>query len=386
LFLRALTHWLGGMGIITLALVIFPAMGVVGYQMFRGEVPGPTTEKLFPRLAQTASILWGVYALLTAIETGMLMTAGMSLFDSVCHSFSTMATGGFSNNNDSIAGYNSDAIEWIIMLFMFLAGINFLLHFKALRGNFKPFKLDKEFRFYCYVLVSATIVIASVLYFQGMAPQELASDHFRSDSMDYFQFEQHYSDQESNISSAYDCVRTALFQSLAIVTTTGFVTADFDLWHDFLRFFLVFLMFFGACAGSTGGGMKIVRVMIVAKVTFRAIRKLTQPRLVAPVKIGKQMIEDSKVISVISFVLLFIFLFVITAAAMTLFVPDLTTAITCSIATIGNIGPGLAGIGPLENFGWIPLGGKWVLIFSMLLGRLEIFTVLIVLRPSVWKK
>lgn len=386
LFLRALTHWLGGMGIITLALVIFPAMGVVGYQMFRGEVPGPTTEKLFPRLAQTASILWGVYALLTGVETLLLMMAGMNLFDAVCHSFATMATGGFSTSNSSIGGYQSDLIEWIVIIFMYFAGINFLLHFKALRGDFKSFKNNREFVFYSWVILATIVTITLVLSIGGLAPAETASDQFRSTPMNEQEFQQHYEDEAVKIDGLYNTVRIAAFQTLAIVTTTGFVTADFDLWPDFLRFLLVLLMFFGGCAGSTGGGMKIVRIMITAKVAFREIRKLTQPRLIAPIKVGLQLIDDARIINVISFVALFIGLFILTAAAMTLFVPDLTTAVACSIATIGNIGPGLAGIGPVENYGWIPLPGKWILIVSMLLGRLELFTVLIVLRPSVWRK
>ena len=386
LFLRALTHWLGGMGIITLAMVIFPAMGVVGYQMFRGEVPGPTTEKLFPRLAHTATTLWAVYALLTAAETVLLLFGGMNLFDAVCHSFATMATGGFSTKNASIAGFNSDYIEWIITLFMYFAGINFLLHFKALRGNLSSMYKDKEFQFYTYVILGTIIISTIVLHYNGLTPIETAADSYRYNSGTEAEFAMHYQHQSNNIASLYDTFKAASFQSLAIITTTGFVTADFDLWPNFLRFLLVFLMFFGGCAGSTGGGMKIVRIMIIFKVGLRELRKLTQPRLVAPLKIGNQVIDDSKLINVISFVLLFIILFVTTAALMTLFVPDLTTAVTCSIATIGNIGPGLAGIGAMGNYGWIPIPGKWVLIFSMLIGRLEIFTVLIILRVAVWRK
>ena len=173
---------------------------------------------------------------------------------------------------------------------------------------------------------------------------------------------------------------------MAIVTSTGFASAVFDLWPVFLRFLLIFLMFFGGCAGSTGGGMKIIRVMIAGKVGLRELRKLTQPRLVAPIKVGNQIIDDSRAVNVVSFVLIFVALFVLTSMAMTLFVPDLMTAIACSIATIGNIGPGLAGVGAVENYAWIPIPGKWILIMSMLLGRLEIFTVLIVLRPAVWRK
>ena len=386
LFLRALTHWLGGMGIITLAMVIFPAMGVSGYQMFRGEVPGPTKDRLRPRLAQTASVLWGVYLLLSVVEILLLLVGGMDLFDAVCHTFATMATGGFSTKNASIAAYNSDFIQWVIIIFMYFAGINFLLHFRALRGDLNSLVKNKEFVFYTSVIITTIIIITCVLYIHGLAPEESAADHFRASEMTTTEFHTHYVEQNSMIEGLYDTFRVASFQTLAIVTTTGFTTVDFDLWPDFLRFLLLLLMFFGGCAGSTGGGMKMIRIMIVGRVAFNELRKLTQPRLVSPVKVGNETIDEPRIVNVVSFFILFVGLFVITVVLMTLFVPDLTTAIACSAATIANIGPGLAGIGAVENYGWIPIPGKWVLIFSMLLGRLEIFTVLIILRPAVWRK
>lgn len=386
LFLRALTHWLGGMGIITLAIAIFPAMGVSGYQMFRGEVPGPSKERLQPRLAQTTSILWGVYLLFTAVETVLLCVGGMSFFDAVCHTFATMATGGFSNSNASIAGYNSEFIEWVVIVFMYLAGVNFLLHFRALRGDLTSLLRNREFAFYNSVIVAAVVVVTAVLFFHGLSPADRASQHFRASDMSAEEFNRHWTDQDAKIDNFNDTFRTAVFQTLAIVTTTGFVTADFDLWPDCLKFLMVLLMFFGGCAGSTGGGMKMIRVMLIGKIAFYELRKLTQPRLVAPIRAGDQTIDRDRMINIVSFVILFIGLFVLTAGLMTLFVPDLTTAVACSIATIGNIGPGLAGIGAVENYGWIPIGGKWVLIVSMLLGRLEIFTVLIVLRAATWRK
>lgn len=385
LFLRSLTHWLGGMGIITLAIVIFPAMGVSGYQMFRGEVPGVSKDRLQPRLAQTASLLWGVYLLLSAAETILLLTGGMSLFDAVCHTFSTMATGGFSTRNASVAAY-SDYIQWIIIVFMYLAGINFLLHFRALRGDLKSLIKNREFLFYTMVIGVTIIVITGVLQVNGLGSPQKTESHFRSDPQTTEEFVVHYESEAEQIESIYGSFRVAAFQTLAIVTTTGFITADFDLWPDFLRFLMVFLMFFGGCAGSTGGGMKMFRIMVVFRLATNELRKLTQPRLVAPVKIGGQAIADSMVINIVAFCLLFVGLFVATIILMTLFVPDLTTAVSCSIATIGNIGPGLAGIGAVENYGWIPIPGKWILIFSMLLGRLEIFTVLIILRRAVWRK
>ncbi len=386
LFLRALSHWLGGMGIITLAIVIFPSMGVTAYSMFRSEVPGPSKDRLAPRLAQTTSVLWGVYVLLTAAETVLLWMGDMSLFEAVCHAFATMATGGFSTENASVAAYNSDYIEWVITLFMYFAGINFLLHFRALRGDFDSMFHNKEFRFYNAVVLGTIVVMTCVLYFGGLAPQEQAAQSFRSDPMSAEEFAIHYETQAAEVETLYSTVRVAAFQTLAIVTTTGFVTADFDLWPSFLTLAMVLLMFFGGCAGSTGGGIKMIRIMIVLKVAWTQIRKMTQPRLVAPVKIGDQVIPDNRVVNVVAFFVLFMVLFVVVALLMTLFVPDLITAVTCSIATIGNIGPGLGGIGAVENYGWIPIPGKWLLMLSMLLGRLEIFTVLIIFRPAVWRR
>jgi len=386
LFLRALTHWLGGMGIITLAIVIFPSLGVSGYQMFRGEVPGPTKDRLQPRLAQTASILWGVYVLLSAAEIVLLMVGGMNLFDATCHTFATMATGGFSTKNASIAAFDSDFIQWVITIFMYFAGLNFILHFRVLRGDFRAMFDNREFRFYTGVIL-VTIAISTVtLWGYGPAPEEDAAVSYRHEQPTPQEFSAHYQLHAGKVDSFYESFKEASFQTVSIVTTTGFVTADFDIWPNILRFLLVLLMFFGGCAGSTGGGMKMIRIMIVSKFARNVLVKLTQPRLIAPIKVGKQVVEEGLVLNIVSFVVLFVGLFVLVGAAMTLFVPDLTTAISASIATIGNIGPGLAGVGAVEHYGWIPIPGKWILVFSMLLGRLEIFTVLIVLRPSVWRK
>jgi len=349
LFLRALTHWLGGMGIITLAIVIFPAMGVSGYQMFRGEVPGPSKDRFQPGLAQTASVLWGVYLLFSLAETILLLMGGMNLFEAVCHTFATMATGGFSTSNSSVAGFNSDFIEWVIIIFMYFAGINFLLHFRAIHDDFRGMLRNKEFIFYNAVIIATIIVTTSVLYWSGPAAAEVAAENYRHDPMTMVEFTEHHASQVALTDDFNDAFRTSAFQTLAIVTTTGFCTADFDLWPDFLRFLLVFLMFFGGCAGSTGGGMKMVRVMVVFKVAINELRRLVQPRLVKPVKLGDETIDESRIVNIVSFFILFIGLFVVVAMLMTLFVPDLTTAVACSIATIGNIGPGLAGVGAVEN-------------------------------------
>ncbi len=386
LFLRALTQWLGGMGIITLAIAIFPAMGVSGYQMFRSEVPGPTKEKLQPRLAQTVSVLWGVYVLLSVLETLLLMVGDMSLFDAVCHTFSTMATGGFSTKNGSIAAFNSPFIEWVIIVFMFLAGINFLLHFRVFRGDFKSLTENSEFKFYAGVILTGIVIVTAVLTFGGMAPLETAAESYRFSQPGDSEFALHYADQQEKVNGFGNAFRSAAFQVMSMVTGTGFVTADFDLWDDFLRALLVFLMFLGGCAGSTAGGIKMIRIMVVAKTAINELKKIAQPRLVSPVKVANRVFEQDRVVNIAAFFIFFFGLFILCGILMTLFVPDLETAFTASIAAIGNIGPGLAGVGATENYAWLPIPAKWLLIITMLLGRLEIFTVLILLRARTWRK
>ncbi|MCK5127218.1 MAG: TrkH family potassium uptake protein [candidate division Zixibacteria bacterium] len=385
LFWRSLTHWLGGMGIITLALAIFPAMGVSGYQMFRGEIPGPTADRLRPRLAQTAAILWGVYALLSGVETLLLWLGGMPLFDSLCHTFGTMATGGFSTQNSSIAAYNSAYFEWVIIIFMYLAGVNFLLHFNVLRGKWRQAIINREFIFYTGIIICVTLFLSGVLYGGTVKSPEDAYSHYRHDKPTSLEFDNYVVNESQKFDNLHDCVRTTMFQVVAITTTTGYGTADFDIWPDIGRFVLLLLMFFGGCAGSTGGGMKQVRILILIKNGWRELRKLTRPNLIAPLRMGPVAVEEDKIANITAFFILFMLLFAVASLIMTLFVPDLLTAVSATIACINNIGPGLNGVGSIENYSWIPIPGKWVLIACMLLGRLEIFTVLIVFRPSFWK-
>ncbi len=385
LFWRSLTHWLGGMGIVTLALVIFPALGVSGYHMFKGEVPGPTTERLQPRLAETASILWGVYALLSLAETILLMVGGMDWFDALCHTFGTMATGGFSTKNLSVGHYQNEFIIWVIIAFMFLAGVNFLLHYNVLRGNYRVLKIDREFRFYVGVIVAAVILSTVLLYVEGLPSVDYSRTHFRSDPVPYEDFAAHVQSEEQKVQSLYGSFRESAFQVVAIITTTGFGTVDFDVWPTTLRLMLVVLMFFGGCAGSTGGGMKMIRVLINLKAAWREIIKMARPRIIRPVKVGGTPVEDMRVGNIVSFFILFLSLSILSSLLLTFFVPDLVTAFTAVVACLANIGPGLAGVGSIENFNWIPIPGKWILIFNMLLGRLEIFTVLVLFRASIWR-
>lgn len=387
LFWRSMTHWLGGMGIITLALAIFPAMGVTGYGMFAGEVPGPTKERLLPRLSETAKILWGVYLLFTVVETLLLYAGGMSLYESLCHTFGTLATGGFSTKNLSIGEYNNLYFHWVIVIFMFLSGINYLIHYKVLlKGELTISLKDRELRFYtATVLLSILIVTASLLVF-GLPETDESFQHYRFQKKAYADFEAHVQKERELVSTPLKAFNHAAFQVVSMVTTTGFCTADFDLWPDLTRYLLIVLMFFGGCAGSTGGGLKMIRMMTVFGISWREIRKLARPRWIAPMKVAGSAMPADRVINILALFNLFIILFVVCTGLMTLFVPDLVTAATSVVATLCNIGPGLNGISAYENYSWIPIPGKWILSMCMLLGRLEIFSVLVALKPSTWRK
>ncbi|MGB2600789.1 MAG: TrkH family potassium uptake protein [Candidatus Omnitrophota bacterium] len=387
LFWRSLTHWLGGMGIVTLALAILPAFGIASYQMFRGEVPGPTAERLKPRLAQTAKILWGAYAVLTLAEVILLKFGGMSVFDSFCHSFGTMATGGFSTKNNSIAYYNSSYIDWVVVAFMFFAGMNFIIHYRVLFARkLDLVKSNREFHFYAGVLIVAILLGAIVLQLGGIAPEEQIKDSFRSPALTQNQLTEKITSEEAKINTPYGVLRYVAFQVVSITTTTGYSTADSDIWPNFIRFMLVLLMFFGGCAGSTAGGIKMVRVMVFLKTAWREVKTIIQPRIISPIKIAGKAMEEKQVANILGFIALFLVCFVLFSGAMSYLLKDFTTAVTSVVATMCNIGPGLSGVGATENYAWIPIPGKWILTLCMLLGRLEIYTVLIALSPISWRK
>lgn len=387
LFWRSMTHWLGGMGIVTLAVVIFPAFGVAAYQMFRGEVPGPSTERLMPRVAQTATVLWAVYVLLSVAETLLLMVGGMSLFDALCHTFGTMATGGFSTRNASIAAYDSNFIDWVIVVFMFLAGTNFIIHYRILfAGDFGITKRNREFQFYLIAILVAVGATTLLLQTQGIADRDTIASRYRSTSLTEEELDLKHGEESQRVRTPYHTLRYAAFQVVSITTTTGYCTADFDVWPNFIRFMLVVLMFFGGCAGSTGGGMKMIRIMVVLKLAWREVRTMIQPRLIFPIKIGKSAVDEKQASNIVGFFVIFLLLFVLFTCIMSIMIPDFTTAVTTVVATMCNIGPGLAGIGATENYAWIPPAGKWVLVLCMLLGRLEIYTVIIAFAPISWKR
>jgi trk system potassium uptake protein TrkH len=386
LFWRALTHWLGGMGIITLALAIFPAMGVGGYQMFRGEMPGPSADRLRPRLRETAAILWGVYALLTGAETILLLLAGMNLLDALCHAFATMATGGFSTRNASVGAFGSATIDWVIILFMFLAGTNFVIHYRVLfHRDWRALRENREFHFYLGTVALAVLAMTAVLFLAGL-PDAGSTASYQVAPREGAALAAHRDAEAAKVESLAGALRYGTFQVVSIVTTTGFCTADFDLWPRALGLILIVLMFWGGCAGSTAGGMKMIRVLVTLKASWRELKKVVRPRLVAPLKVRRAALQEPMVANIVGFFVLFVGLFVVGAVLMSFFVPDLVTAVSSVAACIGNVGPGLAGVGATQHYAWIPPAGKWVLILCMLLGRLEIFTVLVVLRPSFWRR
>lgn len=361
LFWRSFSHWLGGMGIVVLAVAILPMLGVGGMQLFRAEAPGPQTERLTPRIAQTAKLLWGVYILLSVLETLLLWLGDMSLFDALCHTFGTMATGGFSTKNGSIAHYDSVYIEVVIIVFMFLAGTNFALHYRALRGDVLSYFKDTEFRFYCIVLLSSIVLISwntATFNVDGQVPYD----------------------------SVGNSIRYASFQVMSITSTTGYGTADFEMWPALSQFILLTLMFYGGCAGSTGGGMKQLRFLLLIKQSGAEIKRLIFPHALLPVRVNDRVVPSEVLTHVLGFFFFFIGIFAIVTCIMATLGLDLISAAGCTIATMGNIGPGLGSVGPVDNYAHIATAGKFILTFCMLLGRLEIYTVLILFSPNFWKK
>ena len=365
LFWRSLTHWLGGMGIVVLALAILPALKAGGYQLFAAEVPGPTAERLQPRIKQTAAVLWYAYCVLTIAEIILLSIGGMPLFDSICHTFGTMATGGFSTKDASIGYYAQSGhpsalyFEVIIDIFMFLAGCNFLLHYHALRGKPRGYWHNSEFRFYTFITILISVALALMVYLSG------------------------------NYSSFGESYRQSIFQTLSIMTTTGFATTDTNIWPMASRLLLVIIMFLGGCAGSTGGGLKQIRIMVMWKCGIREIRRLLIPKMSNMIRIGKDMtLNERAIMLIVGLVCLWLSIFAIMSLALTIILVDvdLPTTVSAVAACLNNIGPGLNAVGATQNFHWIPASGKALLSFCMLLGRLEIYSVLVLLFPLAWRK
>ena len=354
LFWRSFIQWIGGMGIIVFYIAILPILGSGGIQLFKLEVPGPVADKITPRLRETAKMLWIVYFGFTLLQILLLGLAGMPWFDSVCHALTTMPTGGFSTQNASIGAYSSPLIQYIIILFMFLAGVNFTLHFRALTGNFKAHVKDYEFRVYLIIIILSSLIIF-------------------------------YSISSADSNWSHGNYIKSLFQSLAILTGTGYSNADYELWPYLSQHLLLILMFFGAMGGSTSGGMKIARIILLIKHAKTEIRRMLHARAIIPIKIGNRTITDEIVRNTLGFSMIYVSIFILTALALSIFNLDFQSAVGAAASAIGNVGPAFGEFGPTDNYALLHPAGKWMLTSCMLLGRLEIFTVMVLFSRMFWK-
>ena len=352
---RSLIQWLGGMGIIVLGIAILPFLGIGGMQLYKAEVPTPVPDKLQPRIRDTAMILWKVYALITVLQVVALWAGGMSFYDAVNHALTTLPTGGFSTKNASVAQFDSLYFDLVISFFMLLAGINFSLHYQMLRGKPLAFWRDSECRFFLGAVLVLTLIVSFDIW-------------------------------RTVYASLGEALRYGLFQVLSILTTTGYATADYEQWPAMSQLILLQCMFLGASAGSTGGGMKCLRIMLCFKFCYKELFSLIHPRAVSHVKIAGKAVPDDVLRSVLGFLALYMGLFGLCSVLLAGLGVDFTTAFGAVAATLGNIGPGFGMVGPVENYAQIPYAGKWLLIWCMLLGRLEIYTVVILLVPEFYRK
>ncbi|MEY8019597.1 TrkH family potassium uptake protein [Muriicola sp. SD30] len=367
LFWRSLTHWIGGMGIIVLAIAILPLLGIGGMQLFAAEAPGPNADKLHPRITDTAKRLWLIYFGYTMAETLLLKLAGMSFFDAINHSLATLSTGGFSTKNASLAYWNNQPlIQYIVIFFMFLAGSNFVLSYFAFKGKVQKVLRDEEFKFYAILMGIFVLAVGLVIYFKAEVP---VSDYHPM--------------VMGNVESSF---RHALFQVVAVITTTGFVTADFTAWTPFVTVFFFGLMFIGGSAGSTAGGIKIMRHILIIKNGLLEFKRTLHPNAIIPVRFNQKTVTEHVVYNVIGFFVLYMLLFIIGALVLGFLGLDFESSIGGAASSLGNVGPAFGTLSPLNNFNSLPQLGKWWCGFLMLAGRLELFTVLILMTPYFWKK
>lgn len=351
---RAMSQWLGGMGIILFTIAILPLLGIGGMQLFKAEVPGPVADKVQPRLANTARSLWGIYLGLTALEWILLKLAGMTGYEALCHSFTTLATGGFSTRNTSVGEFGSPLIEWIIVFFMLMAGINFVLHYKVLAGRGREVLKDAELRYFMAVVIGATTVLTIVVHEPG--------------------------------NGFFDSLRLAAFQTVSLLTTTGYATTDFELWPALALMMVVVLLILGGMSGSTGGGIKSLRTLLAFRSLRVTLHRLIHPHAVRPVKYGGVVVEESVLSGIWAFLTAYIVLAFFGALVVAAHGYDVLTSMTASLTAIGNVGPGLGQVGAYDNFSHFPGLVKINLAVLMLFGRLEIFTLLALLTREFWKR
>jgi len=355
LFWRSLTHWLGGMGIIVLFIAVLPYLGAGGKHLYRTEAPGPLPESLRPRIRQTAALLWKIYIAMTVAETVALMLCGMSFYEALCHTFGTLATGGFSTRSASIAAFDSVAVDLVIIFFMVLAGLNFSLHARLWDGDWRAYGRDPECKAYLGVLGIATLAVTFSIWSSGVY---------------------------GGIGPA---LRHGAFQVVSIMTTTGYCTADFNRWPPVCKAILVFLMFVGACAGSTGGGFKVIRWLTLLKGARLQIERVYRPRTVRRARIGSKVLDNELLAANVTFLGIGFGVFVLASIAMAAMGLDLVTAFSSVAATLNNIGPGLGRVGAVENYAFLPVGGKVLLSLCMVMGRLELYSILVLLAPAFWR-
>jgi trk system potassium uptake protein TrkH len=352
-FWRALTQWLGGMGVIALFVAVLPRLAIGGRELFFAEASGPSDEKVSPQIRRTAVVLWRLYAGLTVLEVVALWLAGFSIYDAICHAMTTLAAGGFSPHPLSIAGYQNPAAEWVIIVFMGLAGANFALQYRAfLRRDFRVFHRDDELRVYVAIVAVAAVVLT--LAIRGEVGPGAT-------------------------------VRVALFQVLSILTTTGFASVDFQFWNEQAKMALLALMFIGGCAGSAAGGPKVVRLLLLARYAIQELRRTLHPRAILPVKLGGRVVPESTMKAVIVFLLFYLLTFAVCAGIVIALGADLVTGLTAAIATLGNIGPGFNQVGPMSSYADLHPVSRVALTLAMWIGRLEVLTVLVFLRPEAWR-
>jgi len=355
LFYRQQLQWLGGLGIVALAVAVLPMLGIGGMQLYRAESPGPVkNDNLVPRLAETAKALWYIYLVLTLACTLCYWAAGMSLFDAICHSFSTVAIGGFSTHDNSLGYFDSAAINYIATAFMFFAGINFALHFSAWRQRtIAQYLRDTELKFYAVILGIVSFITVVVLY-------------------------------STNTYSLVEALEHGIFQSVSIATTTGYTTANFSAWPSMLPYLLIYASIIGACAGSTGGGMKVIRILLILKQGLREVQRLIHPNAVIHIKLGRTLVPDRVIDSVWGFFAVYVMVFLALLLALLATGLDVVTAFSAVGASINNLGPGLAEVA--QNYSELSAAAKWILCLAMLLGRLEIFTLLVLFLPMFWRR
>jgi trk system potassium uptake protein TrkH len=354
LFWRSMTHWLGGIGIVLFSVAILPLLGIGGMQLYKAEASSITGDKFVPRIKDMAKILVKVYLFLSFVMMVMLLISGMGLFDAFVHSVGSISTGGFSNQNTSMAFYSNPLMEWLIIIFMFVGATSFSLHYDFYKKGFSSYLKSEEFRFFFFVLLVSTVLIAINLKSFG------------------------YGDSATTI-------RDSAFQVVSITTTTGYSTVDYTQWPSFSQLILLILMFVGGCAGSTTGAIKSIRVLILFKFIYKELYRLIHPHAVVPVKLNGRVLSPEVLKGVTGFTIIFFLVFVVSTLLLTLTGLDLVTSISSAAASLSNIGPALGATGPLSNFSALHIFAKWVLILDMILGRLEIYTLLILFIPAFWK-